>query len=342
MKIRIVCYEDPDKWILGKFAKKLNLHLRLMGIESDIDNKPDPLAHINHHIIFSNYEGLNGFTDTLMITHVDNIDKLNLLKRSLKTAKLGICMSSETMFALADSGIDRKNLCYINPSHDEAVVVNKVVIGIFCRVQPDGRKRESFITKLAKKLDSSIFKFIIMGDSWETQISDLINEGFEVDYYNKFELQLYYNLFQNLDYYLYMGMDEGQMGVLDAHAAGVKTIVTSQGYHLDLDESITHPFTTFDDLYDILFKIQLDKLRLLHSVKKLNWESYTLKHLECWKYVLNNEIKLSSTFKDGFNSIFSDQDREINLSLSYFNLLLNKYIHYFFIIKNKYYRLFNK
>ena len=52
-----------------------------------------------------------------------------------------------------------------------------------------------------------------------------------------------------------MGMDEGQMGVLDAHAAGVKTIVTSQGYHLDLKNSVTYPFEKFDSLLDIFLII---------------------------------------------------------------------------------------
>lgn len=335
MKVRIVCYEDPDQWILGKFAKKLNNHLHLLGIDSDIDNKPNPLADINHHIIFSNYEGLESFNDTLMITHVDNIDKLNLLKESLKIAKLGICMSSDTMFALVETGIDRNKLCYINPSHDEIVKIKKIVIGVFCRVQPDGRKREFFIDKLAQVLDSSIFKFVVMGDSWDLQILNLKNNGFEVEYYDYFDINLYYSLFQKLDYYLYMGMDEGQMGVLDAHAAGIKTIVTSQGYHLDLDDSITHPFTTYDQLYEILFKIQFDKLLLINSVNKLNWHSYTLKHLECWEYVLNNKSIGISEFKDGYNSLFKLNDREISLNLSFWSLLINKYRHYYYILKNK-------
>lgn len=81
MRVRIVCYEDPDFWILGKFAKKMSEHLNVLGVNNDIANVPDPNADINHHIIFSDYDGKINNCDTLMITHVDNIDKLNNLKK---------------------------------------------------------------------------------------------------------------------------------------------------------------------------------------------------------------------------------------------------------------------
>jgi hypothetical protein len=73
MKVRIVCYEDPDLWILGKFAKNLKINLQKLGHDAEIVNVPDPLADINHHIIFNDYNGKKNLVDTLMITHIDNI-----------------------------------------------------------------------------------------------------------------------------------------------------------------------------------------------------------------------------------------------------------------------------
>lgn len=336
MRVRLVCYEDPDFWILGKFAKKMSEHLNILGVDNDIANVPDPNADINHHIIFSDYNGKINNCDTLMITHVDNIDKLNNLKKNLEYAKLGICMSSETMHMLIQKGINKEKLCYILPAHDEKVLMNKIVIGIFCRVQPDGRKREYFLDKLSKQLNSDIFKFIIMGDSWDNQVKNLISNGFEVDYYESFESEKYYSLFKELNYYLYMGLDEGQMGVIDAHAAGVDTILTSQGYHLDLDGTVTHLFNTFDELKDILFEIQNHKLKIINSVATFKWDDYTNKHLECWNYLLGNK-NIISNYKDGLNSIFEDNNKPISFKTnkSNFKLIFNKYSQYYYRLKNK-------
>ena len=58
MKVRIVCYEDLDLWILGKFARKLKEQLTLLGVQCDIAKTPDITADINHHIIYYNYDGM--------------------------------------------------------------------------------------------------------------------------------------------------------------------------------------------------------------------------------------------------------------------------------------------
>jgi len=56
---------------------------------------------------------------------------------------------------------------------------------------------------------------------------------FEVEYHENFDYEVYKELIPTLDYYLYVGKDEGQMGFIDALAAGIPTIVTPQGFHLD-------------------------------------------------------------------------------------------------------------
>ena len=340
MKIRIVCYEDPDLWILGKFAKNLKINLQIIGHDAEIVKVPDPLADINHHIIFNDYNGKKNLFDTLMITHIDNIDKLNKLKNNLGSASLGICMSFDTMCWLENFGISSSKLCYVNPAYDCRVNIKKIVIGLFCRVQSDGRKREYFLDKLCKAIDPAFFKFVIMGDSWESQITNLKFNNFEVDYFPSFDAEKYVELIPTLDYYLYMGMDEGQMGVLDAHAAGVKTIVTAQGYHLDLLGSVTYPFVSFADLLQIFLFLQLEKQKLINSVSNLTWMDYTLKHVEIWNFLIDGKV-IKSQYKDGFNSIFSLDTPKTNFSkfnniFSYYNLILNKYIQKIYFYKNKF------
>ena len=85
-----------------------------------------------------------------------------------------------------------------------------------------------------------------------------------------------------------MGMDEGQMGFVDALAAGIKTIVTAQGYHLDVPNAIVHPFTNYEELESILLSLEQEKKKLTKSVSTWNWIDYTKKHVEIWNYLLDS------------------------------------------------------
>ncbi|MCK6541062.1 hypothetical protein L6Q79_00110 [bacterium] len=334
MKVRIVCYEDVDAWILGKFALRMQECLKELKVESDISKFPDTSADINHHIIYLGYDGQSRGIDTLMITHIDTIDKLNLLKKQMTIASAGICMSNETMSYLSRMGIDKKKLCYVNPAHDGVMRKRKIVIGLSCRVQVDGRKREYFLDKLSKTIDADYFKFKIMGDGWERQVNSLRKEGFEVDYFDHFNYSQYIELIPSLDYYLYMGMDEGQMGFIDAVAAGVKTIVTTQGYHLDASNAIIHPFTEYEELENIFLNIEKGQKKLVNSVASWNWLDYTRKHIELWNYLLDNR-KNKSDFKDGINSLLIPSDKSVVLGRSFviektIKLWITKYFHFFY------------
>jgi hypothetical protein len=310
MKVHIVCYEDVNEWILGKFALKMHENLQKLGIESSISKHVDATADINHHIIYNGYDGKKSSIDTLMVTHIDNINKLEQMKWHLQVAAIGICMSKETTLYLAQMGVNKNRLCYINPAHDGVMPIKKIVIGWSCRVYEDGRKCESFIDKLAEKLNPTYFCFRVMGSGWEPQINDLRQHNFEVDYINHFDYDEYVKMIPTLDYYLYMGMDEGQMGWIDALAAGVKTIVTAQGYHLDAPYGITHPFTTYEELEKILLDIQTEKANLVNAVATWNWVDYTKKHIEIWEYLLGKQ-NIKNSYTDGINSLFQMQKADI-------------------------------
>ena len=318
MKVRLVCYEEVDRWIMGKFALRMRDNLQQLQIETDIAMQVDPAADINHHIVFEGYEpgSAPSSRHTLMITHVDDIRKLELIKEQLKTAAAGVCMSRETQQQLAQLGADKNRLCYINPAHDGVVTIRKHRIGICCRVQEDGRKREYFIDKLAKRLDPAYFKFVIMGDSWEPQVATLQKNGFEVDYTNRFIYNQYVELIPTLDYYLYMGMDEGQMGFIDALAAGVKTIVTAQGYHLDAPNGIVHPYTSYEELEAIFLQLEAEKRKLVDAVATWNWMDYTIKHVQIWNHLLGNQEQ-PSQFADGLNSLLNMQQSELQVDHSF-------------------------
>jgi len=240
-------------------------------------------------------------------------------------------MSRETMDWLVNNGVPKNKLCFIDPAHDGKVTIKKSIVGITCRVQSDGRKNEKYLSQLADVLDPRLFKFKIMGDSWEAQIEKLLKNGFEVEYYDHFILDKYYELISSLDYYLYMGMDEGQMGFLDAAAAGVKTIVTEQGYHIDAIGGISYPFVDYDGLLKAFSKIQGDRLSIINSVKYWTWNYYCDKHLQVWNYLLNGNIDESCySYPDGLHSLLDDKTQSIltykkNKGVLLYNTILQYY-----------------
>lgn len=345
MNIRIVCYEDVDRWIIGKFALRMQDNLRLLGHQVSIAKVVDEDADVNHHLIYRDYNFQTSGIQTLMVTHIDTTRKLNLLKRQLDVSPMGICMSRETVDYLHNLGIPREKLSYVNPAHDGVIKPRKMRVGLTCRVQEDGRKRESFLGALAKYIQPEDFEFIIMGDGWDQQIELLRAVGFQVESYQEFNYLKYNEIIPSLDYYLYMGLDEGQMGFVDAVAAGVKTIVTTQGYHLDAPGGISYGFRTFEDLTGIFQQIAQERRSLMSSVASWNWYDYTLKHVDIWNYLLAKQQRKNHSFQpkdyqDGICSVAEFDEHQISKSSfkaikDYVNLFVGKLKHSHHKSKNK-------
>jgi glycosyltransferase involved in cell wall biosynthesis len=289
MKVRIVCYEDVDAWILGKFAKKLNEELSKLGIKTDIAKVPDPTADINHHIIYFTYDGKVNSVDTLMITHIDSSYKLNLLKKQLESAKLGICMSLDTMQKLVAAGIPQNRLYYINPAHDGIIKPRTTIIGITSKVHEDGRKKENLLIDLCKKISPNDFSFKIMGSGWNEIVRKMKELGFNVEYFENFDYDKYIKLMPTLDYFFYFSFDEGSMAFMDALAAGVPTIVTPQGYHLDAPNGISYSINNFEEIIKTFDDILGKRNKLTNAVFDWTWGNYAKEHVVLWSYLMNNK-----------------------------------------------------
>lgn len=302
-KVHIVCY--PSRWILMKFAKKLQEELQKKGIQADIGKSVDATADINHHISFHLCELLHDYNDTLMITHIDSINKVNLLKHQLKTAKMGICMSRDTMNQLTAMGVPREKLCYINPAQDGVIKPRKYVLGLTYHFHNDNRKRPTAILDICDRISPDFFEFKIMGDGWEKMIEEMRRKGFTVTYYPQFDYDAYVELMPTLDFYLYWGFDEGSMGYLDALAAGVGTIVTPQGFHLDTRCGLTYPCRTITDFIDTLSQLEAEKRKIVDAVSEWTWENYAQKHIEVWKYILGQDdvYQNKHKYEDGIFSV---------------------------------------
>lgn len=316
LKIRLVY--NQDGWILGKFASKLEEELTKMGQDVSVSDSVDINADVNHYIFYGDllqFSELYKGVITTMITHVDSGDKKNLISFQTQNDALGICMSKDTMEKLTRWGIDREKLCYVNPAQDSQIKPKKIVLGITnrCYAKEDFRKNDLLIVDVCKQLDPDFFEFKIMGSGWEEIVRELEQMGFEVTYYNDFDSDIYLNMMPSLDYWIYYGFDEGAMGYLDAMAAGIKTIVTPQGYHLDTFVKPTYLCSTVNDFVQVLKQIQDEKKKIVNAVADWTWENYAKKHLEIWQYLtktktLRELYKQQGKYMDGFFSMLIENN----------------------------------
>lgn len=316
LRIRLI-YKD-DGWILGKFAEKLREELEKLGQDASIGKEPDESADVNHYIFYgylTQYISQKNYVSTTMVTHVDMALKAELIKFQADHGTLGICMSEETMNKLTSWGIKRDKLCYVNPAQDGVIKPRKIVLGITnrCYGNQDLRKRDSLIFEACKELNPELFLIKIMGSGWAEIVCQLRKLGFEVMYYDEFDRETYLDLVPSLDYWIYYGFDEGAMGYLDAMAAGVKTIVTPQGYHLDTKIKPTYLCSTIGDFTNTLLSIQREKEEIIASVSDWTWENYAKKHLEIWQYLTNSRplqeiYRHQSEYSDGIFSVLLEDN----------------------------------
>ena len=287
ISVNIVCRDNS--WIFSKFAQKMRDELISLGVNTSISADVEENVDINHHIPYVAYKPR--LNDTLMITHVDTKKKIDLLKKQLKTAALGICMSRDTMDALTAYGIPRWKLCFVHPAHDKRIVPHKYLIGIThkCHDKEDVRKRADELIDVLNGIDPMYFAFVIMGGGWERVIEKIQDMRFEVTYYPTFDLELYTKLMSQIDYYLYMGFDEGSMGFLDAVYAGAGTIVTPQGYHMEAGIRIDYPCCTVNDFHNAFLELETKRKNRIQSIDDWTWKAYAEKHLAIWEYILKRK-----------------------------------------------------
>lgn len=315
-RVHIVCLNVNQGWILGKFARKMQACLQEIGIEATIGETRDETADVNHHIAYMNVKETLNETTTVMVTHVDSQFKTDIIKRQTAQGAMEVCMSKETMERLSREGVDRTKLCYVNPAHDGVIEPKKFVLGITHRNYTDFRKNPNMIVDICRQIDPRYFKWKIMGEGWEMIVEQMQAMGFEVEYYVDFNYDIYVKLIPSLDYYIYYGFDEGSMGFVDALAAGIGTIVTPQGYHLDAkDGGPTYCCETVKDFVNALNEIAGGRDRIVSSVEDWTWEAYTYKHLEIWYYLTRRKelkyiLRNRSHYMDGIFSVLLQDIKE--------------------------------
>jgi hypothetical protein len=229
-----------------------------------------------------------------MITHVDSFWRLRMVRKALHTTDFGICLSKDTLNFLAEKGVPAQQLRAITPGYDGDIKPRRVVIGLTTHLYPNKCKREDVLLEVCQKRRLDDFRFVIFGNGWEPVLPVLLDAGAEVEHtpgtqdyladYQKIKAAVPF-----FDYYLYMGLDEGSMGILDALAAGVPTIVTPQGFHLDIPGGITNPFWDACQLGEIFDRIVAQRRQRVESVSKRSWHTYAQEHARIWHALIDGE-----------------------------------------------------
>jgi hypothetical protein len=297
MRIRIVLAQQNSGWVIGKMAYRLCDALRQLGCDVDVAAQPDERADINHWMSFAFADGCARSMNTMFVTHADDPFKVNLIRERLRgPIQIALCMSSHAMHELVELGIPASSLWYVLPAIDAPIAPRRIRIGITTRVYDDGRKREAFMSRLARDMRLDYFHFDIFGEGWDAVVRTLEESGASVSFDSgtsdwQGDYQRIREASPNFDYYLYLGMDEGSLGTLDAVSAGVKTIVTAQGFHLALPDGITHPFIEYEQLHAIFRELSAGAELAAARLRQWTWDTYAREHLGVWDVMCRNRGK---------------------------------------------------
>jgi glycosyltransferase involved in cell wall biosynthesis len=329
IKTHIVLTAEAQGWILEKIAKRLLENLPQWGVSATIGNEPSESADINHWGFYHIHKGKRKFQGTFFITHVDSFWRMEMVKEALKVTDVGICMSSDTQKKLIASGIPESRLCYITPGSDLEIQPRRISIGLTTNIYPDKCKREDVLLGLAQKKRLDYFEFKIIGKGWENIVPILEQSGAKVSLYSgsndyAADYQKILEIVPQFDYYLYMGLDEGSMGLLDALAAGVPTIVTPQGFHVDIPGGITFPFWESSDLIQIFNQIEADRIKRIQAARFLTWGEYARKHALLWRAMLDGQ---DDDLQSTINSDIS-RSPSVNHSIPTATMLASKINYY--------------
>ncbi len=295
LTVNLVLDEQNRGWIIEKMAHKLCGALQSIGVDARLTAAPTSDVDVNHFMIFHYVTPCDPALNTMCVTHVDDAFKISLLKQHIKAGvRAAFCMSSMTARQLAEAGVDTDRLTFILPAHDGRVKPRRIVIGITSNCYEDGRKREWMLERLAREISLSAFEFQIFGRGWEKTAQHLREGGALVtivepsqDYGADYERIV--ESIPKFDYYFYPGLDEGSLGTLDALAAGVPTIITRQGFHLDIPHAITHGFWDYDELKSIFLSVVAERALRIEGGGGLTWEAYARAHAEIWRSLIASD-----------------------------------------------------
>ena len=337
MKCNIILHKEHRKGIIGKMADRLAACSRELGVDAVITDAPSAEVDVNHYMDFLAVNPILPSTkNSVFITHADDAGMVFQTLQMLRYVDAGICMSRMTVKFFLEQGADESKLCYVLPAHDGMVKPRRIKIGLTTHIYPDGRKREDLLLKLGKEIGFEDFQFEIYGLRWEKAAERMRECGAVVnlhsgegDYEKAYQEML--QAIPEFDYYLYLGLDEGSMGTLDALAAGVPLIVTKEGFHMDLGINPDYGFVKYEELRAAFQQILATRRKRIDAVANLTWMEYACQHAVVWKSLLANP-------KENFTEKLGQKNIKSQIIDGYAPLSGKKKIQYYLKLKQPYRR----
>ena len=272
--------------IVSRIAVELCTALRdFEGIEVELSEFPIKGFDVVHHFIYSMATTTDAAVTTAMITHVDSRQKVKKVSRLIESGVVGICMSTHTKTFLEsqlESSASGK-LFVVSPVPMIEDVKRKIRLAYVSNSYLDGRKRERLLVDAIKNLETQWVHIDLMGAGLQVVADELEKVGVQVDLTVGFENSQYQRILETADYFLYLGLDEGAISILDACAAGVEVITTDQGFHRTLVGNRTHFIDSEEELYLFLKQKIHERKSQSKSARQDEWPGHAERHLRIWE-----------------------------------------------------------
>jgi hypothetical protein len=294
MRVNVLSYEPAGGWILYDYAVRLAAALQPHVEHASVNHAQLAGCDVTFHV---NYWGLRNLQapglHATMVTHIDTVEKFNLVRSQAAAGVWGYCMSEETARRLNTlSGMSLfKNFA---PPAMMAAEHRQLSLLIAGRLYEDGRKNDGWAIDFIKTFRPADLLLRVMGAGWESQLDALRAQGYTVAHSAAFERGLYTQWLRASDHLLVTGNDEGALSTLDAILHGVVPIVTAQGYHLEQEgELIT--FATHAQLMAVARRLQaqLDETNAMRA-RMTDWDAFARKHVAHWRAALAQRTATSA------------------------------------------------
>jgi glycosyltransferase involved in cell wall biosynthesis len=181
------------------------------------------------------------------------------------------------------------NLHVVSPIPMIGEIKRKIRLAYVSNSYSDGRKRESLLIEFLTKVDPEWLQISLMGIGLEAVHEALFDNSIETVYTNYFDITKYNELLRSCDYFIYLGLDEGAISILDAVAAGVKVITTNQGFHREIKSSRVNFVESADDFRNILNGEISEKIAQRNGSRYGQWNNFASQHLQIWRRMLDGE-----------------------------------------------------
>lgn len=261
--------------------------------------------------------------NSVFITHTDDALKEYDLKKMKDSFDSYVCMSPEDAKFLCDIGYDSSKVVGIDlPARN--TYIRPLSVGIFSACYPDGRKNEQWLLNYCEVDENAkLLNFVFIGTGWFKITKRLEELSISFEWHNvprslPYEYQYQQNILKDVDYYMYMGMDGGAMGTLDAYAMGCQLVVTNDGFHQTIP-NIDFAFDSKEGFIEQMKSIAKRQRDKIDFYAQRTAENYVRELLRVWngelieKTVPNNALESSYSnvlekrrknyFKIGYNRI---------------------------------------